>query len=170
MEESISFMYQMLDGIAYAHRMATAHRDIKPKNILFTKEGIPKISDWGIGKYMAAEGDSVDLELKGTLSYCAPEQIKGEDYGEVDWQTDVFQLGVVFYQVLTGEHPFEAEDTAKTVNNILNKIPSPPSSLRSEIPPELDAIILHALEKEKINRFKTAETMLSKLSELLKNQ
>ncbi len=169
-DKVIGLIQEILEGMAYAHRMASVHRDIKPENILFTKDGTPKIADWGIGKFMASESVSKTIGTKGTLIYSAPEQMSQEKYGEVDWSTDVYQLGVVFYEMLTGENPFKADDPIGIMHNIVEKIPVPPSSLRPGIPPEIDAVILRALEKEKAKRFRSADTMLAKLEEGLKDR
>ena len=169
-DEAISLIKQILAGMAYAHRMASVHRDVKPENILFSTDGTPKITDWGIGKFMASESMSKTSGIKGTLAYSAPEQVSKDEFGEVDWQTDVFQLGIVFYEMLTGENPFVADDLIGVVNNIVNKIPVPPSSLRSGIPPEIDTVILRALEKDKDKRFVSADTMLSELRRDLKDR
>ena len=82
----------------------------------------------------------------------------------------MFQLGIVFYEMLTGENPFVAEDPIGIMHNIIEKIPAPPSSLRPGIPPEIDAVILRALEKDKADRFRSADTMLSKLEDSLKER
>ena len=166
----ISLIREIMSGFAYAHRMASVHRDIKPENLLFTKDGTPKISDWGIGKFMASESASKTIGTKGTLIYSSPEQISQEKYGNVDWNTDVFQLGIVFYEMLTGTNPFIADDPIGIMHNIIDKIPVPPSSLRSGIPPEIDTVILRALEKEKDKRFRSADTMLAKIEEGLQDR
>ena len=167
---AISLIQEVLSGMAYAHRMASVHRDLKPENILFTEDGVPKISDWGIGKFMASESTEKTMGTKGTLVYSAPEQVSPKKYGEVDWSTDVFQLGIMFYELLTGVNPFRSDDPVGIINNIVNEIPMPPSSLRSGIPPEVDAVILRALEKEKENRFISADTMLAELKRGLKDR
>ncbi|MDP6156377.1 MAG: PKD domain-containing protein, partial [Candidatus Thermoplasmatota archaeon] len=128
-KEAKPLILQILDGLSYAHRMACVHRDIKPENILFTKDGIPKIADWGIGKFMADESVSQSIGTKGTFSYAAPEQFDRETYGDVDWSTDLFQVGIVFYQMLTGVNPFMANELARVMGLIMNKTPDLPSSL-----------------------------------------
>ncbi len=165
-EEAKSIMLQTLDGISYAHRMASVHRDIKPENILFTKDGTPKISDWGIGKFMASESVSKSIGTKGTFAYAAPEQFDRETYGEVDWSTDLFQLGVVFYQMLTGINPFMADELARTMGLILTTTPEKPSKLNPEVPPELDEIIMKCLEKKKEKRWRSTDVLYSKLKEM----
>ncbi len=168
--EAISLIMEILSGMSYAHRMASVHRDIKPENILFTKDGRPKISDWGIGKFMASESVSKTVGGKGTLAYSSPEQISPENFGEIDWSTDVFQLGIVFYEMLTGENPFMRDDPVTIMSRLVSHIPAPPSAIRPEIPAEMDSIILRALEKDKVRRFSSADSMFEKLKEAMKDR
>ena len=169
-QEAKPLMLQILDGLSYAHRMASVHRDIKPENILFTKDGIPKIADWGIGKFMASESVSQSIGTKGTFLYSAPEQFDKETYGAVDWSTDIFQIGVVFYEMLTGINPFKADELAAVMGRILTKQPEPPSSLNPEIPPELDEIVMTCLEKNKDDRWRSTDVLYSKLKDMEKRK
>ena len=166
-EEAVYIMLQVLEGMSYAHRMASVHRDLKPENILFTKEGRAKITDWGIGKYMASEGITKTIETKGTLAYSAPEQFDTRKYGKVDWQTDIFQLGIVFYEVLTGVKPFEGQDMAEVMGKVLKYQPFPPSSLNPSVPSELDEIVMRALVKEKKERWESGAVMLHELKAVI---
>ncbi len=165
--EAVDIMLQLLSGISYAHRMATVHRDIKPENILFTKKGTAKLSDWGIGKFMASEASTRSIGTKGTLSYSAPEQISKKKYGAVDWQTDIFQMGIVFYEVLTGMNPFIDDDPIGIMGKITNEDPDPPSSINPEIPPEIDNIVMGALRKRKEDRWRSADVMYDRLREIV---
>ncbi len=167
-EESVNIMLGLLDAMSFAHRMATVHRDIKPENILFTVDGLPKISDWGIGKFMASESITESSGHKGTLAYSAPEQISPKKYGKVDWSTDLFQLGTVFYEMLTGVNPFMAEDPAEVISNILYTDVEPPSSLNPNIPGGLDEIVMRALTREKKERWRSTDVMYDRLKEMLK--
>ena len=167
-DEATEIMVQILDGISYAHRMASVHRDLKPENILFTKNGITKITDWGIGKFMASESLTRTVGTKGTLAYSSPEQISKEKYGNVDWSTDVFQLGIIFYEMLTGRNPFFDEDPVTVMSNIINKFPDPPSSINQNIYPALDELILRSLIKRKEGRWRSADIMYQKLVEALR--
>jgi len=162
-KETLHIMLQILEGMSYAHRMASVHRDLKPENILFTKDGVAKITDWGIGKYMASEGITKTIETKGTFAYSAPEQFDSRKYGEVDWQTDIFQLGIVFYEMLTGVKPFEGRDMAEVMGKVLTYEPDPPSSLNPDVPPELDDIVMRALLKNKKRRWASGAVMLDRL-------
>jgi len=163
LEEAVDIMLQILDGMSFAHRMASVHRDIKPENILFTQDGVPKISDWGIGKFMASEGVTQTIGTKGTLAYCAPEQISKKKFGKIDWSTDIFQLGIIFYEMLTGIHPFYDEDPAGIIGNILGEEPESPSTIDSKIPKFLDKIIMKALNKDKSSRWSSAGVMYDRL-------
>ena len=166
-DEAVDIMLQVLDGMSYAHRMATIHRDIKPENILFTSEGIAKISDWGIGKFMATESATKTTSTKGTLLYSAPEQISKKKFGVVDWTTDVFQLGILFFEMLTGKNPFFDEDSAGIMGNFMYEEPEPPSVYNKEVTPELDHIVMRALEKKREDRWRSADVMYDRLRELV---
>jgi len=166
-EETINIMLQVLDGLSYAHRMASVHRDIKPENILFTKDGIPKISDWGIGKFMGSMSTEKTMGMKGTMLYSAPEQISKAKFGQVDWTTDIFQLGIVFYEMITREHPFYDEDPVGIIGKIIGEDPVPPSEINPMIPNELDNIIMTALQKDKAKRWRSADIMHHELKRLV---
>jgi len=161
--EAMDLMLQILDGMAFAHRMASVHRDIKPENILFTRDGVAKITDWGIGKFMASEGVEKTVGTKGTLAYGSPEQISKKKYGEIDWQTDVFQLGIVFYEMLTGINPFHDDDALGIIGKITGETPAPPSHINPDVPKSLDKIVLKALSKDKKGRWASADIMFDRL-------
>ena len=163
--EAVLIMVQILEGLSYAHKMASVHRDIKPENILFTTSGVAKITDWGIGKFMASESKTGSRDFKGSLSYCAPEQFNKREYGPVDWQTDIFQAGVMFYKMVTGINPFKGEDIADCMGKVLMERPDPPSSHNPEVPAKLDEVIMGALKKRKEDRWGT-DVMLYKLKEI----
>ena len=161
--EAVHIMLEILKGLSYSHRMATVHRDLKPENILFTSDGVAKISDWGIGKYMASTAMSKTIGTKGTLNYCAPEQYDKRKYGKVDWQTDIFQIGTLFYEMLTGRNPFAGEDMADCMGMVLTYNPKPPSALNLDISSELDDVVMGALEKKKEYRWESGGIMLHEL-------
>ncbi len=164
--EATNIMLQIMDGLSYAHRMGIIHLDLKPANILFTKDGIPKITDWGIGKYMALPAEGQDAGTKGTVSYCAPEQFDREKYQDADWRTDIFQAGIVFYEMLTGRNPFHHPDKKRVMKKIISSDPNPPSSKNPEIPEVLDFIVMRALEKRKTDRWRSADIMYDKLRDI----
>ena len=161
--EAIHIMLQVLEGLSHAHHMAIVHRDLKPENILFTKDGTPKITDWGIGKFLASTRMTETIGIKGTLNYCAPEQFDKKKYGKIDWQTDIFQAGVLFYEMLTEVNPFEGEDMPEVYGKVMNFKPEPPSALNPDVPKELDDIIMKALKKSKKKRWVSGAVMLDHL-------
>jgi serine/threonine-protein kinase len=164
-QEAMSIFIQLVDAISYAHRMASVHRDIKPENILFTREGIPKLTDWGIGKLMASDSASKTVGAKGTLAYSAPEQISRKKYGMVDWSTDIFQIGIVGYEMLTDYNPFFDDDPVGIMGNIINEEVPPPSKYNPEVTARVDTVILKALEKRKEDRWRSADIMYDRLKQ-----
>ncbi len=161
--EAIYVMQQVLEGLSYAHKMATVHRDIKPENILFTADGTAKITDWGIGKFMISTTLTKTSRAAGTMFYSAPEQFDRKRFGKVDWQTDIFQLGVVFYEMLTGMNPFAEEDVASIMGKVIGFEPEHPSGINPLVPDILDEVVMGALCKSKEERWSSADVMLFQL-------
>ncbi len=165
--ESVHIILEILEGLSYAHKMGIVHRDIKPENILFSSDGAAKITDWGIGKFMASATMSKTLGIKGTLNYFAPEQFNKKKYGKVDWQTDIFQIGILFYEMITGENPFAGEDMPEVYGNLMNVEPGSLRTFNPRIPIQLDELILKALQKRKEDRWSSAEVMYHELKRLV---
>ncbi len=147
-EEGLDIAIQIADALEAAHAMDIVHRDIKPENIMITKDGSVKVTDFGIARLasstMTAAGD-----VLGTFAYMSPEQAKG---GRVDARTDVFSLGVVLYEMLTGVSPFGSATPAGIVFKITNLDPQPPSELNTHISRDLESLILRTLEKTRTQR------------------
>lgn len=129
------------------------HRDVAEKNIMVTYEGVTKLLDFGIAKAMGRSSRTAAGKVKGTSGYMSPEQIRGE---ELDPRSDVFGLGVVMHECLTGMRLFYAKSPEEGMRIALEMQPPPPSHQNSAVPPELDAIVLKALEREREDRFSTA--------------
>ena len=143
--------YSVTEGVCHAHRRGVAHLDLKPENILFRNIDdawdVPKVGDWGLSKHLLQHSKSVEGM---TAEYAAPEQF-AEEYGETDDITDVYQLGAVFYELFTGQPPFEGQPF-KVIERIRNNEPTAPSEI-ADVPTELDDILLKALSKEKKDRY-----------------
>jgi serine/threonine-protein kinase len=168
MTEKLNLMVQVCDGLQYAHENGLIHRDIKPANILVLKNGTAKLIDFGIARAGLNQTLTQPGQVIGSLSYMSPEQISNH---ALDARTDVFSAGVVLFQLLTGQLPFEGSDMAGTISKILNA-PSPPlGDYISDYPKELDQIVARALAKKADERYQSAEEFgfdLSKVLETLK--
>ncbi|MEM2124737.1 MAG: serine/threonine-protein kinase, partial [Methanolinea sp.] len=140
-------------GLAYAHAKQVIHRDIKPHNILVTGDGIPKISDWGMSKVMDVPG--MPTVTGFSLAYAAPEQLSPGTFGETDARTDIYQLGCVLYELLTGRVPFPGTDAAAVTAAILSSVPPRPSEINPAAEP-LDGIVMKCLEKRPADRYQSA--------------
>jgi len=155
------------EGLAYAHEQGIIHRDIKPQNILIDSQGVPKISDWGMSRLI---GSSAIPTVAGfSLAYAAPEQISPGRFGETDARTDIYQLGVVFYELVTGKLLFPGDDLAEVSNAIISRMPVPPSEVNPLARP-LDTVILKCLQKDPGNRYQSIRTLLGDLKQFLDSQ
>ena len=165
-EETMHIILQLLKGVSYAHKKAAVHRGIKPNNIMFDRNGNPKISDWGWEKFVAKTNPTRRKKKSGMLAYRAPEQIDPKRFGKSSIAIDIFQLGTILYEMLTGQNPFFSEDPHEITKNITDREPEPPSKLNDEIPPELDFIVMRAVEKHREDRWESVEEMYRKLLEI----
>ncbi|MBN1876189.1 MAG: protein kinase [Anaerolineae bacterium] len=148
------------DALDYAHQRDMVHRDIKPANIMFTADGHPVLTDFGIAKMMSLSGLTASGAMVGTPAYMAPEVGMGKP-GTV--AADIYSLGVVLYQMVTGQLPFESDSPMGMVMQHINDIPPLPTKIIPDLPRPLEAIIIHALEKEQEKRFGSAGEMASAL-------
>jgi len=147
-EESLDVAIQIADALEAAHAMDIVHRDIKPDNIMITRNGDVKVTDFGIAK-LSASTMTADGDIMGTFAYMSPEQAKG---GRVDARTDIFSLGVVLYQMLTGASPFASATPAGIVFKITSLEPQPLYELNDRISSDLDSLVMRTLEKKRSDR------------------
>ena len=160
--EALEIAGQVAAGLAHAHGRGIVHRDVKPGNIMLTSDGLTKIIDFGLAKCRGLSTITGADSIMGTLAYLSPEQARGE---EVDQRTDVWSLGAVLYEMLTGRLPFQGEHAATTIHNILTKDPTPVLQLRPDVPSEVDRIVRQALEKDPASRYPSAVEFLAELVE-----
>ncbi len=167
LEKASELIYNLLLGLAEAHSKNIYHLDLKPGNILLTSDGEPKITDWGlskIGKY------SKNSTLPGfTLMYSAPELISPKRFGNRDERTDIFQIGTIFYELITGVHPFDGDTGEEIMMNILNETPKKPSEINPDAK-KLDALIMKCLEKKKENRYQNVSELQNDLISFMKTE
>ncbi|HEX6664196.1 MAG TPA: protein kinase, partial [Gaiellaceae bacterium] len=152
---AIDYARQILAAIRFAHRHGIVHRDIKPHNVLVDGEGRLKVTDFGIARAGASQMTEAG-SIIGTAQYLSPEQARG---GAVDRRSDLYSVGVVLYELLTGEVPFGGDTAVEIAMKHLSATPEPPSAKRPDVPHALDMVVLRALAKDPADRYASAEEM-----------
>lgn len=163
--EAVDYFKQILRGLHYAHSRNIIHRDVKPANILVTKDRRVKLSDFGIAKILGTNELRHDGLVMATPCYTSPDIIMGK---EVDARSDLYSVGITFYEMLAGTVPFNCHSNSdlQIQRDHLNTIPDPPSRFNTRIGPKMDALILKALQKRPENRFQSAGEMLMELDQM----
>jgi len=170
--EALDIAIQIASALAAAHHEKIIHRDLKPENVMLRDDGYVKVLDFGIAEFKERQSQffepwtetaATQTLVTGTVGYMSPEQALGKS---LDASTDLFSLGVLLYEMLSGRSPFEAETDAEALRKLLTDEPAPLSSLRSNVPPALESIIGKALRKNRDERYKTAGEMLTDLKAL----
>jgi len=155
-DRAVRIVAQVLDALQHAHRAGIVHRDLKPANLMVTAGGDVKVMDFGIARVQGATRLTGEGYMLGTPAYMAPEQVRGD---EVDARTDLYAMGVVLYQLVTGRLPFEADTTVAMIQKQLNEPPTPARQLRGDIPAWLDDVLTRALAKPPAERFQSSEEL-----------
>ena len=153
---------QVARGLAYAHEHGVVHRDVKPANIIILRNRRPKITDFGIARL--GEADVLAGSRAGSPKYMSPEQIRGD--GALDGRSDIFSLGAVLYEMLTGRQPFGGAEVVDIMRTVLQDHPQPPSAHNVRVPPELDALVLRMLAKRPDERHPSARWLYRELRQV----
>jgi serine/threonine-protein kinase len=151
------------EALSFAHRAGIIHRDVKPGNIMLTRSGDVKVMDFGIARATSNDTVTQTAAVLGTATYFSPEQAQGES---VDARSDIYSLGVVLFEMLTGHPPFAGETPVSVAYKHVREDPVPPGRLNPDVPPELDAIVLKCLAKNPVNRYRTAHELAQDLGRL----
>ncbi len=158
---AVSIAKQVSEGLVEAHRIGIVHRDLKPGNIMIDKEGNAKIMDFGIARWRHGGAITADGAIIGTPEYMSPEQVEGK---EADSRADIYALGIILYEMVTGRVPFEGETPLAVAHKQKYEAPQAPRKINPQIPEDLNRLILRCLEKDRTKRFQTAEEMVSNLA------
>ena len=161
---AVEIAAQVAEGLAYAHQHGVVHRDVKPANIMILQTGMAKITDFGIARMRMAEVRTQTGVVLGSPRYMAPEQVAGK---RAEPRSDVFSLGVILYEMLTGKPPFTGDDVTSIMFQILNLVPPPPSTVNPAIPAVLDFIVAKALTKHSDDRYPDASEFARDLHDSL---
>ena len=161
--KAVSIAAQVCEGLSEAHRLGIIHRDLKPSNIMIDKEGNARIMDFGIARSLRAKKRTGSGVMIGTPEYMAPEQVDGD---EADQRSDIYSMGIILYEMVTGRVPFEGETALSIAVKQKSESPLDPSEYNIRIPEDLSRLILKCLNKTRSSRFQSAEQILAELSQI----
>jgi eukaryotic-like serine/threonine-protein kinase len=168
-ERALELTQGVLDALSYSHKAGIVHRDIKPANVMLTSNGAVKVMDFGIARAVADTSATMTqtAAVIGTAQYLSPEQARGET---VDSRSDLYSTGCLLYELLVGRPPFVGDSPVSVAYQHVRETPLPPSQLDPEISPEIDAVVLKALAKDRSERYQSAKDMKDDISRLLAGQ
>ena len=164
--EAVYFVTQILRALQHAHDKGIVHRDIKPQNIMLISDGTIKVTDFGIARFSRGETKTMNGEAIGSIHYISPEQVKGSI---TDAKTDIYAVGVMFYEMLTGKLPFESDNTAQLILMQIQKDPVMPREINEELPVGLEQIVIRAMQKNQLDRYQSASEMLMDIEKFKQN-
>ena len=165
-KDAIYFVRQILSALMHAHGKGVIHRDIKPQNIMLLKDGTIKVTDFGIARFSRNETQTMTDRAIGSVHYISPEQAKG---GVIDEKADIYSVGVMLYEMLTGRLPFEADNAVSVAIMQMQAKPKPLREINPDIPEGLEQITLHAMEKIPSARYTSAEEMEKDIEKIQEN-
>lgn len=163
--QAVSIAKQVCEGLSEAYRLGIVHRDLKPQNIMIDRNGDVKIMDFGIARSLQAKGMTGEGVMIGTPEYMSPEQVEGKD---ADERADIYALGIVLFEMLTGRVPFEGETPLSVALKHKTEAPPDPRKINSQVPDDLARLILRCLEKEKGKRYQSTQELLGEFTKIEK--
>ena len=158
--EAVDYSDQVLSALSYAHKQNIIHRDIKPANMMLTPQGVVKLMDFGIARSSSDGTLTSTGTTLGSLNYMPPEQVRGES---ADARSDIYSFGVSLYELLTGKLPFQGDSQYSLMTAHLNQVPAAPITMRADLPPSLNEIIMMAMAKDPADRFQSADAFRAAL-------
>lgn len=165
-QDAVHFTTQILQALNHAHEKGIIHRDIKPQNIMLLQDGTIKVTDFGIARFSRNDTRTMTDKAIGSVHYISPEQARGD---VTDEKADIYSVGVMLYEMLTGKLPFEADNAVSVAIMQMQSNPKPPRKIDDSIPEGLEDITLKAMQKEPMNRYLSAKIMLEAIEEFKRN-
>ena len=156
-KDAVHFVIQILRALQHAHNRGIVHRDIKPQNIMLLTDGTIKVMDFGIAKFAREESRTATDQAIGSVHYISPEQARGD---VTDAKSDIYSVGVMFYEMLTGKKPFDTNNPVSIAVMHMQNVPERPRNINPNIPSGLEEIIMHAMEKDANKRYQSATDMI----------
>ena len=160
---ALSIARQVAEGLGEAHKLGITHRDLKPGNIMIDKDGQAKIMDFGIARSLHSGGITAEGGIIGTPEYMSPEQVEGK---EADQRSDIYSLGIILYEMVTGRAPFEGDTSFSVAYKHRHEAPEEPRKFNPQLPDALNRVILQCMEKDRETRYQTAQELLADLEKI----